>query len=190
MSMDALQAALSAIDSAMALPPPYPDVGQSDLNSPLAYYERALAAAITSQGGDALLVQARYSIDGVDWHSLCGSGDIFFALSTNAGVTWSEAIRFGITTGVNGWTKKKTINIEALIIGAEVNVNSSGPSTTVSGDTINLGSSADLFNRNPMMLITLNSVVLDRGTEVVWVSSTSFRVELAMDPPDIIRILV
>ena len=51
MSVATLRANLATIDIALALPPPYPNVGQPDLTNPLQYWEYALSAAIVAEGG-------------------------------------------------------------------------------------------------------------------------------------------
>lgn len=126
-----------------------------------------------------------------------GHGDLP-TLITAGGGGIPEAPIDGKTYGRNdagwtetaGWTLNKKILITSHIpIETVIHVNSSGANYTVSGDTISLGLSANSFNSNKSMLITLNGIIQDKGTDVVWLSATSFKFELELGLADVINIL-
>ena len=75
------------------------------------------------------------------------------------------------------------------ITGLTYSVTSSGTDYTKSGDDGALLTSADLFNNSERVSIMLNGVRQNKGTHVIWVSSSSFTIDTPLDNKDEIIIL-
>jgi hypothetical protein len=73
--------------------------------------------------------------------------------------------------------------------GSTYSTTSGGPNYTKSGADGYILSDAAEFNTSPESSIYLNGVYLVKGTEVVWLSSVSFELNLTVDNGDEIIIL-
>lgn len=59
--------------------------------------------------------------------------------------------------------------------------------STASGDTVVLSTSAALFNADNRIRVRLNGLQLIRGTDVVWDSTNSFHISIIMDVSDVLE---
>ena len=98
----------------------------------------------------------------------------------------------GIPGPTGGVSSTKTTRL--LITGSKsassvYSVTSSGVNYTQEGDDGLLSNSADVFNASCSVFVFLNGLSLTKGTQVIWLSTTSFQLEAAVDNGDEIVIL-
>ena len=88
-------------------------------------------------------------------------------------------------------TSRRTyLNISGPIVnGSSLSVVANGTNYTKSGDDGNLNSSADNFNGNEAIQLFLNGVKQQKGISVIWLSSATFQLLIALDNGDTIQVL-
>jgi hypothetical protein len=105
----------------------------------------------------------------------------------------------GIIPGPTGPTGpvggvSSTLTTRILITGNKAvssiySTTSSGVNYTQAGDDGDIGESAEVFNASCSVFVFLNGLNLTKGTQVIWLSATSFQLEAIVDNGDAIVIL-
>lgn len=87
-------------------------------------------------------------------------------------------------------TRTTTLTVSGSIAAlTTLSTTGSGANYTWYGDSGNIGASAGVFAAAEAIQVFQNGVLLEKGTNVIWMTATSFRVSTALDSGDIITIL-
>jgi len=100
---------------------------------------------------------------------------------------WMEQVLSGVATVENETTS--LVITGTILANTAFSVTSSGVNYTKSGDDGNLAASAGLFKETEAVSIFLNGIYQNKGTNAVWLSATSFKLDVAVDNGDEITII-